>query len=178
MGERMTSSPRLIQIELPDGSMVGAPCEDMPRGSFHGWNGEFLSRIAAAGAQDAGLLERVGDGIRLQPRSGAHPEMRFVALVMRRSALARREATDLASSRGRRVRSRDVARSRSVISAAVRLLPASAREEAIDEWMDEVECAAEADVGTIGRTCSIVLRALPTAIWRAWRPARVPQRNS
>lgn len=172
----MTSSHGFVEIAFSDGSVLVQRCEDVPSGTFCGWSGAHLSRVAAVHARDAGLLERAGDGISLRAAGGKHPETHFVALVMRRSAFARREAAGRGSDEAPR-RSRDVARSRSIISAAIRLLPANAREEALDEWMDEVECAAEAGAGTRARTWSIVSRALPVAIWRAWWPARARQRG-
>ncbi len=65
-----------------------------------------------------------------------------------------------------------VAKCRSVLKIANRLLPKDVRDEAIDEWMDEIECAAAADLPVFRRTLSILLRSLPALAWRSRQPAR------
>jgi hypothetical protein len=67
---------------------------------------------------------------------------------------------------------RKVAKCRSMLELANRVLPPGVREEALDEWMDDVECAAEAKKPVIRRTLSILFRSLPSLALRSRRPAR------
>jgi hypothetical protein len=65
------------------------------------------------------------------------------------------------------------AKCRWVLRLANHLLPSEAREESIDEWIDEIETASEGGVGVYRRTASILVRSLPVLAWRSRMPARV-----
>lgn len=49
----------------------------------------------------------------------------------------------------------------SFLSVAVNVLPRPDRQEALDEWADELRCAAEERLPILRRTASILVRALP-----------------
>lgn len=66
-----------------------------------------------------------------------------------------------------------VHRARSLLAFAYRLLPADTRLEVFDEWMDEIETAAEEKLRVRRRTISIILRSLPIMVFRSRRPVRV-----
>jgi hypothetical protein len=68
--------------------------------------------------------------------------------------------------------SRTVRRCGSLLGAASRLLPSSVRDEAVDEWLDEIETAAEDGRPILRRTLSI-LQSLPIQAWRVRRAVRV-----
>lgn len=68
-----------------------------------------------------------------------------------------------------------LARCRSLLGLASGLLPASEREDAFDEWADEVETAAAEGRPILRRTCSIVARSLPVMILRSRLPKRAPR---
>jgi hypothetical protein len=74
---------------------------------------------------------------------------------------------------GERRRARRVARCRSVLDLASRLLPAEARHDAFDEWVDEIESAACDGRPITRRTASIIFRSIPYAAWRSRRPSRM-----
>jgi hypothetical protein len=50
----------------------------------------------------------------------------------------------------------------SFLSVAVNALPQPDRQEALDEWVDELRCAAEESLPILRRTASILVRALPS----------------
>jgi hypothetical protein len=66
-----------------------------------------------------------------------------------------------------------VARCCSALVLAHRLLPRSIRADALTEWVDEIEAAADVGAPIMGRTLSIILRAVPSLAFRERRPARV-----
>ncbi|HET7416990.1 MAG TPA: hypothetical protein VFJ61_05150 [Solirubrobacterales bacterium] len=66
------------------------------------------------------------------------------------------------------------ARCRSLLARACCLLPPAEREEALDEWADEIETAALQGRPIVRRTLSIVFRALPAMALRMRLPSRVP----
>lgn len=66
---------------------------------------------------------------------------------------------------------RKVGRCRSLLTIAKGVLPPDTRDDALDEWMDEIECAVEANHRVTGRLLSILFRALPAVAWRSRRPA-------
>lgn len=66
-------------------------------------------------------------------------------------------------------------RCRSLLGLATGLLPASEREDAFDEWADEIETAMADGRPILRRTCSIVLRTLPVLMVRARLPKRAPR---
>jgi hypothetical protein len=66
-----------------------------------------------------------------------------------------------------------VARCRLILRIAHRVLPPGMREDALDEWMDEIECTAEKGRPVLKRTFSILFRSLPVLAWRSRGPARV-----
>ena len=61
---------------------------------------------------------------------------------------------------------------RSLLSLAKAVLPKDVREDAIDEWMDEIECAAAEDRPVLRRAISILVRSLPVLAWRSRLPRR------
>lgn len=67
---------------------------------------------------------------------------------------------------------RRVTKCRSILEVANRLLPRDTRDETLDEWMDEIEAAAERDLPVFGRVVSILFRALPVMAWRSRLPTR------
>ena len=70
------------------------------------------------------------------------------------------------------VPSRRAQRCKSLLAAAHRVLPRTVREEALDEWLDEIECAASQGKPVLRRTISILCRALPILAVRSRLPAR------
>jgi hypothetical protein len=56
-------------------------------------------------------------------------------------------------------------------------VPSSLREDTIDEWLDEIETAADAGKPVLWRTVSILIRALPRVVARGWRPTRAGERR-
>lgn len=64
---------------------------------------------------------------------------------------------------------RRVARCRSILEIVHRALPASIRADALDEWIDELECAASARRPVVKRTVSIVIRAIPLMLLQGHR---------
>jgi hypothetical protein len=66
-----------------------------------------------------------------------------------------------------------VHRACSLLALAKRALPPEVREEALQEWVDEIESAAEEGQPVRRRAVSIVLRALPVLAVRSRLPARV-----
>lgn len=66
---------------------------------------------------------------------------------------------------------------RSLLSFAASALPPADRQEALDEWMDELECAAEENLPTLRRTASILFRAGPLMAVRSRGSARVRRRG-
>lgn len=67
---------------------------------------------------------------------------------------------------------RKVAKCRSLLGLAHRVLPPGVREDALDEWMDEIECAAVEGKPVLRRTLSILCRSLLSLALRSRRPAR------
>ncbi len=65
-----------------------------------------------------------------------------------------------------------VGRCRSLLAIVRHVLPSDVRDDALDEWLDEIECAAAAGRPVVRRTASIILRALPSLAWRSRVPAR------
>jgi hypothetical protein len=61
---------------------------------------------------------------------------------------------------------------KSLLAAAHRVLPRTVQEEALDEWLDEIECAASQGKPVLRRTISILCRALPVLAVRSRLPAR------
>lgn len=72
---------------------------------------------------------------------------------------------------------KNMTRCRSLLARASCLLPPGEREEALDEWTDEIETAAGEGRPILRRTLSIVFRALPTIAVRIrmHRPSRAPR---
>lgn len=68
--------------------------------------------------------------------------------------------------------SRTVRRCGSLLDTAGRLLPPAVRDETLDEWIDEIETAAEDGQPVVRRTLSL-LRSLPILAWRGRRAVRV-----
>jgi hypothetical protein len=79
------------------------------------------------------------------------------------------------SAAGETRRSRQVARCRSLLEIGNLLLPPGVRDDALDEWMDEIECAAAKNRPVLPRVVSI-LRTLPLLAWRS-RLARARRRG-
>ena len=77
------------------------------------------------------------------------------------------EADDVLDSTVRRVSG-----CRSILRLANFVLPRSVREDALDEWMDELLSAAEEDLSFRRRAISILCRSLPALALRARRPVR------
>jgi hypothetical protein len=65
------------------------------------------------------------------------------------------------------------ARSCSLLAFAHRALPAEVREETLEEWVDEIQTAADLGLPVRRRALSILLRSLPVLALRARLPARV-----
>lgn len=63
-------------------------------------------------------------------------------------------------------------RCKMLLGMAYRILPPGAREEALDEWHDEIECAAAQSKPVWRRTLSIIFRALPVLALRSRFPTR------
>jgi hypothetical protein len=61
----------------------------------------------------------------------------------------------------------DMHRCQSLLEVGQRLLPARIREETLDEWVDELETAAEKGRAIWRRTFSILFRALPSIACRS-----------
>lgn len=68
--------------------------------------------------------------------------------------------------------SRKVTRCRSILGLVNRALPRGVRDDMLDEWMDDIETAAEEGMPVRRRMVSIVLRSLPAIAWRSRRPTR------
>jgi hypothetical protein len=64
-------------------------------------------------------------------------------------------------------------RCRSLLASASCLLPPDEREEALDEWADEIETAAQKGGPVVRRTLSILFRSLPSMALRTRLPSRV-----
>jgi hypothetical protein len=67
---------------------------------------------------------------------------------------------------------RHVARCHALLRLANFALPPAVREEALDEWMDEIQCAAEKGLPFRRRALSILCRSLPALALRARLPIR------
>lgn len=74
-------------------------------------------------------------------------------------------------------RERAVSRCRSVFNLGKRLLPSDVRDDVTDEWIDEIETAAEAGKPVLWRTISILAYAFPCAVIRSLRPSRARERK-
>ncbi len=61
---------------------------------------------------------------------------------------------------------------RSVLSLAYLALPLSTRQDALDEWLDEIACAEVAGRPVVRRTLSIIVRTLPRLAARSRLPIR------
>jgi hypothetical protein len=72
---------------------------------------------------------------------------------------------------------RRVSRCRSILELANLALPSSLREDALDEWMDEIQTAAEQGLPIRRRAFSILLRSLPALALRARLPVRARRRE-
>jgi len=72
---------------------------------------------------------------------------------------------------------KNVSRCRSLLDLAKVVLPPSARDDAIDEWTDEIECAAATGRPVLRRTVSILVRSLPRLAVRSRLPKRVRERG-
>jgi hypothetical protein len=70
-----------------------------------------------------------------------------------------------------------VERCHSILRLANFVLPPRSRDEALDEWIDEIECAAAEKKPVVRRTLSIVFRALPSLALRARLPARARRKG-
>lgn len=86
----------------------------------------------------------------------------------RRRLRSRREMLGGAGNQSERVQ--PAALSRAALGAAARVLPASARSDRLDEWVDDVESARAAGRGVTARTLSIIVSAIPREAWRAYMP--------
>lgn len=73
---------------------------------------------------------------------------------------------------------RRVHRCRSVLNLAKAALPRDIRDDYIDEWMDEIECAAARNRPVLPRVMSILVRSLPILTWRSRIPTRVRRPGS
>lgn len=82
-------------------------------------------------------------------------------------------AIDQVSRRADARRSKRMSRHRSVLAFVDWLLPPDVREEVLDEWMDDVETASEEGKRIGRRVFWILVRSLPSEVWRSRRPARV-----
>jgi hypothetical protein len=67
---------------------------------------------------------------------------------------------------------RQISRCRGLLRLANLALPRSVREDALDEWMDEIHCAAEEGLPLRHRALSILFRSLPALALRARFPVR------
>ncbi|HEU5254022.1 MAG TPA: hypothetical protein VFU16_11930 [Solirubrobacterales bacterium] len=67
---------------------------------------------------------------------------------------------------------------RSVLSIAAATLPPNIREETLDEWIDELECAADENRPVLRRAVSILVRSLPILAWRSRLPSRARKPGS
>lgn len=67
---------------------------------------------------------------------------------------------------------RSVSRCRGLFELANMVLPRAIREDALDEWMDEIHCAVEAGLPVRQRVLSILFRSLPKQALRARFPVR------
>ena len=85
--------------------------------------------------------------------------------------IARAEVTAVVSEEPAPARGR-VERCHSILRLANLVLPPRVRGEALDEWIDEIECAAAEKKPVLRRTLSIVFRSLPSLALRARLPAR------
>jgi hypothetical protein len=72
---------------------------------------------------------------------------------------------------------RNVSRCRSLLQAANVALPSSVREDALDEWMDEIQSAAEEGLPVRRRALSILFRTLPVAALRTRLRIRARRRE-
>jgi hypothetical protein len=68
--------------------------------------------------------------------------------------------------------SHDVSGCRRLLQLANFVLPPSVREDALDEWMDEIQSAAEEGLPFRRRALSILFRSLPALALRARLPVR------
>ena len=68
---------------------------------------------------------------------------------------------------------RSVRHCRSLLGIARIALPEDVYEDAVAEWMDEIESAATNDRPVIRRAVSILIRSLPVLAWRSRLPSRV-----
>jgi hypothetical protein len=83
------------------------------------------------------------------------------------------ESVEPAPATPKRDRRRGVAPARSLLALANRVLPPEDREEALAEWVDEIETAADEGLSVRRRAISILLRSLPVMALRSRLPARV-----
>lgn len=70
---------------------------------------------------------------------------------------------------------RRLAKCRSMLELATGFLPLAERDEALDEWTDEIETASAKGLPIFRRTCSIILRSLPVLALRSRLPKRAPR---
>lgn len=126
-----------------------------------------------------GLLHGRGSSFALRQTPASTEGNREYEVLIRRANVRRiAPAHDRQRALSAKRMPREVARCRQHLALAARLLPAAVRQDALDEWIDEIECAAEAGKRIRGRALSIMLRTVPHAIWRAWRPAVVRRRSN
>lgn len=65
----------------------------------------------------------------------------------------------------------------SFLSVAVNILPRPDRQEALDEWVDDLRCAAEDNLPILRRTASILVWALPPMALRGRVLSRARRRS-
>jgi hypothetical protein len=165
-----------IRVALTNGQVatVTCPVNELDVGRLEGSGGatfarEFAQRVLAEIAEDPGSS---------LPRNLYCAAVHVVGIMDRDAIGTSVTITTRRSSRTQVVGvmsstrpSRAVRRCNSLLDAAGRLLPPSVRDEAVDEWRDEIETAAEGGRPVVRRTLSM-LRSLPIHAWRARRPVR------
>ena len=88
------------------------------------------------------------------------------------------EAVDSPTDSSQQPSNPSLAKCRSMLELAAGLLPQGERDDAFEEWVDEIETAASEGLPIFRRTCSIVCRSLPALVLRARLPRRAPRGGS
>lgn len=136
---------------------------------------EFLRQSRGQGDMEWRILQLLRSKGMLDPASldELHKIAMDFSITLTRASLDGVEMVASSSSPPRRVE-----KCRSILRIANRLLPEGSREEALDEWMDEIETAAAKELPVFRRTASIVVRSLPVLALRIRLPARAPRGGS
>jgi len=156
-----------VELRLEDGQVRSYWCAISPweaaslreeAGSLPRTDAEiaiFDRLVTADGLEDVGVVEfyiHTLETVTSSPRSPAEPPPARVSI--------------------------GVGRCRSLMSMATFALPSEIREESVDEWMDEIECAAAEERPVLRRAISILLRSLPILAWRSRLPTRARRPGS